>query len=128
MDTLITLPQISANSPFSKRHFEQYPPAQYPLYLSITFTKRATDFRQYLKTILDDIPKDKVKYNSNKDIAVTFNCYCHSLESIRPVINEALGHTKMYVRFGLIEDKRIFPDDLWKQGEQVLAKQMMALS
>ena len=121
MESLVTLPNISANTPLSKRHFKRFPPTKYPLCLSIIFTKRATDFLIHLKTVLDDIPKNKVKYNSSKNIIVTFNCYCHSLESIRPVINEVLGSTEMYIRYGLIEDKRIFPDDLWKQGEQVLA-------
>ena len=122
MQTLVTLPHLSANIPLSKQQYLTFPPEQYPLCLSIIFTKKAVEFRSFLKAVLDDIPKNEIKYRSTKNIATTFNCYCHSLESIRPIINDVLGKTEMYVRYGLIKDKQIFPDDLWKQGQQILSK------
>lgn len=121
MQTLVTLPHIYLNTPTSKRHLETFPPQKYPLCLSIIFSRQAIEFRKALKAVLDTIPKNEIKYRSRRDMTTTFNCYCNSLEAIVPVLNDALGDTQMYVRYGLIPDKRIFPDDLWKQGQAVLS-------
>ena len=121
MQTLVTLPHISLNTPTSKRQFENFPPEKYPLCLNIMFSRHAVDFRKSLKAILDTIPKSEVKYRSSKNITTTFNCYCKSLESIIPVLNDALGQTEMYVRYGLTPDKRIFTDDLLALGQAVLS-------
>ena len=90
--------------------------------MSITFAKQAKEFHSHLKSILDTIPKEQVKYRSNKNIAITFHCYCQSLESIRPIVDNVLEKTQMYVRFGMIPDKQISTADLWKQGALVLEK------
>ena len=122
MSPVVTLPHIYRNIPLSRRHLKAFPPKQYPLCLNIIFNRHYVEFQKHLKAILDTIPKREIKYRSNKYIATTFNCYCHSLESLSPILNDALGHTQMYQRFGLIPDKRIYLDDLWKQGQAALAK------
>ena len=122
MQPLVTLPHISLNTPTSKRQFENFPPEKYPLCLNIMFSRRAVGFRKSLKAILDTIPKSEIKYRSRRDMTTTFNCYSNSLEALAPILNDALGQTEMYVRYGLIPDKQIFPDDLWQQGLTVLSK------
>lgn len=120
MKSLVTIPHISLNIPVSKKASIEFPPKQYPLCLSVMFSKRADDFYGDLKDLLETIPKSQVKYKASKNVITTFNCYCHSLESMLPIFNEALGKTKMYVRYGMIQDKRIYPEDLWKEGKLLL--------
>lgn len=120
MKQIVTIPHIALNIPSSQRALKDFPPSKYPLHLSVMFSKKADDFYGDLKEVLDGIPKNQVRYKTSQYIVTTFNCYCHSLESMIPIFNEALGKTKMYVRYGMIQDKRIYPEDLWKEGERLL--------
>ena len=94
----------------------------YPIHFSITFSKRDIDFKKAIKTVLNNIPKNKAKYHNTGKGVNTFDCYFKDTDSLRPLLNDVLRHTEMYNLHLMGPEKRVFNNDLLSKANDVLSE------
>lgn len=104
----------------------KFPPEQYPLVLHITFGGTLKDLQKELKTCLNKLPKEEVKYQNTGKYINSFCCYLQSVDAMRPVLYEVLNKTRMHVDYVGIEDKRVYPRTLIKMGQEMLQNQQIS--
>lgn len=122
MDITI-LPSIERNQPLNRRDSSKYPPNEYPIKLSILFSKTANNFEfdRKLQSVLKVIPKSKLKYRQTSKYARNYECYVKDIPTLKPIFRKVLSLTNMWERFVLQPDKRIYMDDLYQSAENILA-------
>jgi hypothetical protein len=99
---------------------EKYNPDRYPLKLSLTFNKAQIGLRDYLKEQLDKERKSELRYRISGKYSFNVEVYGMDVLSYNNFLN-ALGHSQieLWDRKILDDDKRIFPDDLYRQGQKL---------
>ena len=103
--------------------FNKFSPKDYPLHLSVTFSKKELELYQEIKKSLNQLPKGAVKYQNTGKVVNTFNCYFRDVDSMRPLFNNVLRQTKMYTSYILEDDKQVFTNDLLVTGNDILSSQ-----
>ena len=80
---------VGENRPESKAEFEKFPPRDYPLQLSLMFSRRDAHLVSELKEILDKQPGEVSRYRTSvaKHVgnSVTLRCYFRDVDALRPV-------------------------------------------
>ena len=107
--------------------FNKFSPKEYPLHLSITFSKREVEFKNLIKDALNQIPKNQARYQNTGKVVNTFDCYFKDVDSMRPLLNNVLSHTDMFTQYMMEEDRKVFKNDLLSTGTDLLAVQSKAL-
>ncbi len=100
--------------------FDNYPPKEYPILLTVTFGKRETGLKDQIKENLNQLPRGIVKYRNSGSYSHSFDCYFKNVDSMRPLINQVLKETEMFISYVSEKDERVFPHDLLKMGNQVM--------
>lgn len=100
--------------------FRKFPPKDYPIHFSITFGKRETGLKTIVKTVLNTIPKNKAKYHNTGKYVNTFDCYFKDTDSLRPLLNDVLRDTEMFIQYLLEPEKRVFINDIISKSNDVL--------
>lgn len=106
--------------------FNQYPPSKYPLLLTVSFSKRELELKDQIKNSLDQLPRGAVKYRNSGRYSNYFECYFKNTDGMRPLLNEVLKETEMFVAYVSEKDKRVFPHDLLRMGNEALKGQAVA--
>lgn len=117
--TLSVLPCFHFNRVTGKSR-QKYNPDRYPLKLTLIFSKQQTGLRDYLKEQLDKERKSEIRYNIGGKYSFNVEIYGTDISSFHPVLN-TLGHSQieMWDRKVTGNDKRIFPDDLYREGQKL---------
>jgi len=111
---------ISEND-FKKRHMQaQYPPEQYPIYISISY--KGEDFYNSMKQTLGKIPKDKARHRHEDYYGTRFEIFIADTDTVRAVINDkALKECAAYTRKAMIDDERILPHQILDKARDILS-------
>lgn len=100
---------------------KRYDPEKFPLKLTLVFSKKQTGLKDYIKDHVRDIPKSAIRYSFGGRYTQEVDIYSKNVSSLIPVFN-ALGHTQieMWDRKALAPDERIFPCNLYDQGQHLI--------
>lgn len=91
--------------------------------LSVSFSKRETELKDQIKNSLDQLPRGSVKYRNSGRYSNCYECYFKDVDSMRPLLNEVLKETEMYISYVSEKDKQVFPHELLRMGSEVLKGQ-----
>ena len=101
--------------------FKKFSPNDYPIHLSVSFSKRQSELKSSIKTTLDTIPKNQAKYQNKGKYVNTFDCYFKDIDAMRPLLNNVLRHTEMYISYVLEADERVFVNDILSKANSLFA-------
>lgn len=122
MSRIVTLPDINRNYSRNATEAKLYPEQHYPLRLNIVFSRKATSFQKHLKKTLGRIPKNQVRYRQTGKYLFSYDCYANSIESLKPVIDNVLTLSQMWVRCGSdMEDYQLSAKDITQAGQNILS-------
>lgn len=94
--------------------------------LSIAFGGTLKDLKKELKTCLNDIPKEQVKYQNTGKYINSFNCYLKDVDAMRPILNQTLRKTAMYIDYIGEQSQAVISQNVLDMGKAVLeAKEVM---
>lgn len=97
---------------------KQYDPKNYPLQLTLIFSKHQNGLKSYLKHHLDQQSKGDMRYRMVGKYMNEVQIFGNNIDAYRDVLN-ALGHTQieLWKRGGI--DKKIYPCDLYQEGKSI---------
>lgn len=100
--------------------FDTFPPKEFPLMLSISFSKQETELRQQIKSIFKiQSPKD-IKYRNRMNLSCSFDCYFKNVDAMRPILNQVLKDTEMIIPLIMEKDKSVFVRDLLSEAQKII--------
>ena len=105
------------NVPASRREFEQFPPARFPIRLHFLFSSKDARVLENLKAALSGMAKDRARYRKAQNrytSGISFLCYFNNVASMQPVMRAIAGENLW--KGILLEDVPVSPWELVEQA------------